>query len=396
VNGDRSDVIVAGGGAIGCAIAWRLAQRGSSVTVVERGVPGTGATAAAAGMLSPLGELRHAPALAALGFASLSLWPAFAEELHERTGIDVELRRSATLHVSLGKADDAALDEVLEAARGAGVEDMAGDAARGVGAEDMTGDAARACEPALAPSVRRAVLVTGDMRVDSRRLGHALWHAAQQDGVVFRPGVSVRRVVHDYAKARIRGVRLDDGTELLAETTVIAAGAWSGGIEGLPGRRPVFPVRGEMFAVGPAGAATMDATGGLHAQPLVTRMIHGPRGYLIPRDNGNVLVGATVDDAGFAPGPTPAGIAAMIAMAVEVAPGIAALPLLETWSGFRPATPDHMPLLGGDPALDGLIWATGHYRNGILLTPITAVRIATLVAGEPAGDLAAFAPNRFD
>lgn len=383
MNRTRSDVIVVGGGAIGCAVAWRLAQRGSSVTVVERGVPGTAATAAAAGMLSPLGELRHAPPLEALGVASLAMWPSFAGELHERTGIEIELRVAGTLHVSLGDADDAALDGVLEAAQGRGV-------------EAMTGDAARACEPALSPAVRRAVLVTGDMRVDNRRLGHALWHAAQQDGVVFRTGVRVRRVVHDYAKARIRGVRLDDGTELLAATTVIAAGAWSAGIEGIPAQRPVFPVRGEMFAVGPtSSAASGGVSGPQHAPPLVTRMIHGPRGYLIPRDNGNVLVGATVEEAGFEPGPTPVGIAMMIAMASEVAPGIARLPILETWSGFRPATPDRLPLLGGDPALDGLVWATGHYRNGILLTPITGARIAALVAGERAEDLAAFAPGRF-
>ncbi len=368
--GERTCIIV-GGGAIGCAIAWRLAQRGWSITVLERGVPGTAATAAAAGMLSPLGELRHAPALAELGVASLAAWPGFADALRAATGIDVELRPGGTLHIALREADDAALEDVHLSSRGS--------------ADALTGDEARALEPALSPAVRSAVLVHGDASVDNRRLGHALWHAAQGSGAVVRPGTEAAGLLIDAAAARVRGVRLHDGEELTAPVVVIAAGAWSARFAPAATRPPVFPVRGEMSSVGPAA----------HNRPIVGRMIHGPHGYLIPRRNGDVLVGATVDETGFAPGPTPGGIARMIAMAGELVPGIVTLPMRETWAGYRPGTPDGLPLLGPDARLAGLVWATGHFRNGILLAPITADRIAALVAGERWTDLQPFSPGRF-
>ncbi|MCI0436388.1 MAG: FAD-binding oxidoreductase, partial [Gemmatimonadetes bacterium] len=242
------DVLVVGGGAIGCAIALRLAQRAATVTLIERGVPGAAATSAAAGMLSPLGELRHAPPLARLGLASLAMWPAFADELTASTGIDVEFRRPGTLHVALSARDDAMLDDVLTA----GIEHGAG---------VLSGDEARQLEPALSTAVRRAVLSPRDACVDNRRLGHALWHAAQDAGVHVRAGARVTELLVDASSSRVRGVRLDDGSTIEAHTIVIAAGAWSGMIRGLPAHRPVRPVRGEMFSVSAGAALSSDTTG---------------------------------------------------------------------------------------------------------------------------------------
>jgi glycine oxidase len=364
-----ADVIVAGGGVIGCAVALELARRGVRVTVVERGTPGRAATWAAAGMLSPLGPPGPFRDFAAASFAR---YPAFVERLAATTGIDLDFAVGGKLHIAFDAEEVDALAAMADAGAAFG--------ARTVSAAD-----ARALEPAINAGVRGGVLVAQDGRVDSRRLGEATHAAARAAGVTFVTG-SVREVRSDARTARVTDVRLEDGTVLPAAAFVLCAGAWSATIHGLPYPLPVRPVRGQMLALAAVGP---DA-------PRLDRTVESARCYLVPRKDGRIVVGATVEEAGFAPGPTLSGVATLAAAAVEALPALADLPLLETWSGFRPGTADALPILGEDPDLPGLFYATGHYRNGILLAPITAEVIADLVTGAlPAVDVGAFGRARF-
>jgi glycine oxidase len=360
---------VAGGGVIGCAVALELARRGAGVTVVERGTPGRAATWAAAGMLSPLGPPGPFRDLAAAAFAR---YPTFVERLTTDTGIDLDYAVAGKLHVAFDAEDLDALHELANTGATFG--------ARVVGAAD-----AQALEPSLHPDVVGGLLVASDGRVDNRRLGEAAHYAARASGVMFITG-SVREVRAERRGERISGVRLEDGTVLPAGSVVISAGAWSGTIHGLPYPLPVRPVRGQMLAI---ATVAPDA-------PRLDRTIESARCYLVPRKDGRLLVGATVEETGFQPGPTLAGIAQLAAAAAEAVPALVDLPLLETWSGFRPGTADTYPIIGEDPELPGLFYATGHYRNGILLAPVTAEVIADLVTGTPpAMDVRAFGRERF-
>jgi glycine oxidase len=364
------DVVVVGAGVIGCAVAWELARRGVSVAVVDRDSPGREASWAAAGMLSPLAETGHTAALLELADASLSLYPAFVAALLADTDIDVAYRTDGCVHVALDADDEAAFAPLLAAPPAYGV-------------ERLDGPAVRTLEPALADSVRSGVLVRRDHRVDNRRLGQALWSAALGAGATFRLGATAAGVL--VAGGAACGVRLADGATLHAGIVVIAAGAWSGQLEGLPAPLPVRPVRGQMFAV----------REDLGRSPL-GRVVTGPGCYLVPRDGGLVLVGATVEEVGFRPGPTPAGIAGLAGAAVRMVPDLGGMPIAEVWSGFRPATPDGLPILGPDPDLAGLYYATGHFRNGILLAPGTAAALADALTGTlPSTPLDAFGPGRF-
>jgi glycine oxidase len=358
------DVLVIGGGVIGCSVAWGAAVRGFRVTVIERGTPGAAATSAAAGMLSPLGETDIGSPLGSLARASYDSYADFAARILGATGIDVEWRECGKLHVATSEAEENRLDVLLAAGRHDGL-------------ERLSSAEARSFEPSLSPDVRAALLITRDARVDNRRLGHAVWHAAASEGVRFRLGRNAQAVA--LSATGDHRVRLDDGSFVDAGALVIAAGAWSGTITGLP-PAPVTPVRGQMFAVSSA---------------LIRRTVHAHGCYLIARDDGRTLVGATVEHVGFTRGPTPAGIRRLLDAAIRVVPAIGSLHLLETWAGYRPGTPDDLPVLGEDPDVPRLFWATGHYRNGILLAPITAERIGAQLAGEPATGLDAFTIGRF-
>lgn len=374
---DRStaDVIVIGGGAIGCAIAWTLARRGQHVTVLESATPGREATWAAGGMLSPLGEAAHSPSFLSLASASLDLFDAFSRRLMDSTGIDVEYRMHGKLHVALDPEDEATLDRMV-AAGGP------------FGARRITAREALALEPALTERVTGAVVVERDHTVNNRYLGQALWAAATAAGADVRLGVRASGIA--ISDGTFRGVTLADGETLRSRAAVVAAGAWSGRLGGLPSPLPVRAVRGQMVAV---HASMSEVRGG---RPLIRRAIEGRHCYMIPRDSGRVLIGATVEEVGFRTGPTPAGIAAMLAAGLELVPGIADLPMTETWAGFRPGTPDRLPILGAAPDVDGLFYACGHFRNGILLAPVTAEVIADLVTGtEPTVSIDAFRAERF-
>jgi len=373
----RADVIIVGAGVIGCAIARELARRGQSVLVVERDSPGRRATWAAAGMLSPLGESGGGGPFLELADNSLARFGGFADALRQEGGIDVEYRTTGKLHVAF-PGEDAELHTLA-------TDPIAGR----FEATLLDAVAARELEPALAVEIGAALLVKRDHRVNNRLLAQALLAAAVAAGAKFRTANPVASLVTE--KGQLTGVRLASGEQLHAPHVVLAAGAWSGQMAGLPRPLPVRPVKGQMYAVD-GRVRSQD-----QASVQLRHVIYGPSCYIIPRDDGRILVGATVEDVGFQKGPTPRGIATLMAAAARVVPALADLPLVETWAGFRPATPDDLPVLGLEPALRGLLYATGHYRNGILLAPVTAHCIAELVVhGRSDVDISAFSIERFE
>jgi len=366
-----ADVIVVGGGAIGLACARAVAASGRSVVVLERARAGEEATRAAGGMLSPLGESPGPGALLDLGLESLAAWPAFAAELRDQSGVDVDLRLEGKLLLALAEDQAPSLQARREWIVRAGQR-----------AEWWDGAELGRREPGAARGVA-GLLLPQEGQVDNRALPKALRGAADRAGVRVREGIGVAALLA--RGTRVRGVRLDDGAELGADVVILAAGAWSGGLVGLPRALPVRPVKGQMIA--------LDAPG---SGPLIRTVVETDACYVIPRGTGGLVwVGATSEEVGFQRGTTAAARRALRAAAVCAVPELARARELEAWDGFRPATPDGLPVLGPDPDLHGLVHATGHYRNGILLTPITAHLIASAVAGAPDPRLAAFAPERF-
>lgn len=367
------DVVVIGGGAIGCATARELARRGARVVVVERDTPARAATWAAGGMLSPLAEAAEPGRFLDFALVSLERFPGLVAALREETGVEIEYRDNGKLLVAL---DDDGLAR-LEA--GYAWRRETGQPVTWLGAED-----ARRIEPALSPETRAAILLENDHRVDNRQFGHALWLAAKRAGVEFRLGAPALRVDRSADGSRATGVTLLDGESIAAGAVVLAAGAWSGQIAGVPRRVPVVPVRGQILAL-------------RTVPPPLDRVVLGAGAYLVPRGNGHLIVGATAERAGFRIECTAGGIARLLGSATALVPGLVDAPIVETWAGLRPGTPDERPILGPDPDVSGLFYATGHYRNGILLTPITAELVADAVLGTaPAGAFEGFAPDRFD
>lgn len=367
-----TDVVVVGGGIVGCAVARSAALAGLDVDVVERGEPGGEATRAAGGMLSPLAEADGPGPFLDLGIESLRRYPSFVRAVEEESGCTVD-------YLECGKLE-LALDEVSERRRR---RHLAWLRERGFAAGWLEPKAVRGREPALAGDLRGALHLEDEAQVDNRRLGPAVAAAAEAAGVRIRTGREVRKVTDE--AGRITGVELDEGSRIPASRVVVAAGAWSGRLEGLPRPLPVRPVRGQMLALRP-GADTLSA------------VIDTSRAYLIPRRHGPVVVGSTMEEAGFQAETTAEGIGGLLDAAMDAAPGLARASLVEVWAGLRPGTPDDLPVLGEDPALEGLFYATGHFRNGILLAPVTASCLVPLLTGDgrPPVDLAPFRPDRFD
>jgi len=352
------DVVVIGGGIVGLSIAWRARTRGLRVAVLDRGAFGEGASCAAAGMLAPGAEADAGEReLLAAGLASVALWPAFAAELEAASGVAVGLRASGTLIV----ARDADEAEWLERERALREE-------LGVPVERLLGSAARRREPALAPGVRLALDVPGDLSVDPRAVVAALAAACERAGVVLRPHEEV--VAHD-----ARSVTVAGGARIAAGRVVLATGAWAGA--------PVRPVKGQILRLrDPEGPG------------LVDRVVRFEHGYLVPRGDGRYVLGATMEERGFDTTVTAGGVRELLQEAQLIVPGLDELILEESMAGLRPATPDNAPLVG--ERADGTLIAAGHHRNGILLAPFTAAAIVALLAGEAApSELAAFAPARF-
>jgi glycine oxidase len=366
-----TDVAVAGGGLIGLSIAWRAARRGLSVTVVDD-APGTGASAAAAGMLAPVTEAgyREEPLLR-LGLASLERWPAFAAELEAAAGRPVGLRTVGTLVVGFDDDDVRALDAL-----------HAFQLELGLAAERLTPRNARHREPSLTPRVRGGLLVGGDHSVDGRAVHTALLAAAEATGVALvRDRVS--ELVVDGGRAA--GLRLTGGRTVAAGSVVLALGARSGQLPGVP-PLPVRPVKGQILRL--AGAdGLLDGT--------VRALVRGRQVYLVPYGGDRLVVGATTEDRGFDPTVTAGGVHDLLHDAIDVVPGTSELELVETLARWRPGTPDNAPLLGPS-SLPGLVLATGHHRNGVLLTPVTAEATAELLAGGALPGVAVpFSADRF-
>jgi glycine oxidase len=367
-----ADVVVVGGGVIGLGIAWRAAQAGITVTVVDQ-APGRGASWAAAGMLAPVTEVHYGEQpLLRLNLDAAASWPAFAAELEAASGRGIGYRRCGTLTVARDADDNAALDDLYRFQLRCGLQ-----------VERLRSRDCRRLEPGLAPGVRGGVLAAGDHQVDNRALVQALLTACRRAGVALLAGRAAELLVDG---ERVVGVRLADGERLAGGTVVLAAGCWSGGLRGLAaGLLPrVRPVKGQLLHLrGPA------------SEPLCQRNLRGLEVYVVPRADGRVVVGATVEEQGFDTRVTAGAVHDLLRAALEVLPDVAELELVETVAGLRPGSPDNAPLLG--PAgQDGLVVATGHYRNGILLTPVTAAAVAELLAtGKTPEAIAPFSPGRF-
>ncbi len=368
------DLVVVGGGVIGLAVAWRVAQRGLRTVLLERGGIGSGASGVAAGMLAPSSEAVFGEQLLlALNLDSARRWPAFAAELAERSGLDPGYRRCGTLLA----ARDADAAVALE-------RELAFRESLGLAVERLLPSRARDLEPALAPTVRAAAVAPDDHAVDPRRVLAALAAALRAAGGELREGTEVTGL--DTSGDRATGVRLAGGERLTAGAVVVAAGAWSGSLAGLPdgARVPVRPVKGQLLRLRD------------HAGPgLLERVLRTEDFYVVPRGDGGYVLGATVEDRGFDEAVTAGGLHDLLRDAVEVVPGITELELEEARAGLRPGTPDNAPAIG--PAeLDGLHWATGHYRHGVLLAPLTADLVVDGVTDvPPRADAALLAPGRF-
>jgi glycine oxidase len=356
-GGKKPRVAIIGAGVIGLGIAWRLAGR-ATVEVFDRGAAGSGASHAAAGMLAACCEAEPGEEdLVSLGRDSQARWPGFADELFCTSDIDVELRREGTLVLALTADDQAEIGHQLEFQQ----------QKLGLPLQWLSAAETRAREPHLAGKIAGAVFSPQDHQVDNRKLAQALRVAAERAGVTIQEHRPVKEI--SVRGGRATGVVLDDGTIVPADIVVLAAGAWSRGIGGLPPDRrpPVRPVKGQMLAL------QMDA-----GSPLLNHVLWAPGVYLVPRRDGRLIVGGTVEEKGFDETITAGGLLTLLEAAWRAVPAIEELPVAEIWVGHRPGSRDDAPILGRGP-LDGLFYATGHHRNGILLTPVTADAMARLI-----------------
>jgi glycine oxidase len=366
-------VAVIGGGAIGLGVGWRLAAAGCSVDVFDRGEAGRGASWAAGGMLAAGAEAEPGEDdLLALNLLSQRLWPGFAEELREASGVDVEMRREGTMTIGLTADDLGRLRHTQALQRAVGVE-----------TEWLSGAEARRREPFLSPNVAGALFSPGDHQVENRLVVQALRAAFLRAGGRLHERAEVTRV--EVEGERLRAVHAA-GERREVDAAVLAAGAWSRRVPGLPeeARPPVRPVKGQMLALGmPAG------------EPLLRHVVWTPGAYLIPRLDGRLLVGATVEERGFDETVTAGGLLSLLESAWRALPGVEELPVVETWVGFRPTSRDDAPVLGPS-GVEGLTLATGHHRNGILLTPVTADLVSRhVLTGEVPDAIAPFGIGRF-
>ncbi|WP_223291012.1 glycine oxidase ThiO [Streptomyces avicenniae] len=376
-GGTAYDAVVVGGGLIGLVTAWRAAGRGLRTAVADPR-PGGGAALVAAGMLAAVTELHHGEErLLEPALASAARWPDFAAELAEVTGTDVGHRSCGTLQVALDADDRAQLREsqLLQERHG-------------LGTRWLTGRECRRLEPMLAPGVRGGLRVDGDHQADPRRLVAALLTACERAGVTLHRSAAVRLTV---AGDRATGVVLADGTRLVAERTVLAGGSRSGELAGVPPgvAVPVRPVKGQILRL------RMPRARPPFLSRTVRAVVRGEQVYLVPRVSGELVLGATVEERGWDTEVTAGGVYGLLRDAHELLPGLTELPLVEARAGLRPVSPDNAPLLG-PTALPGLLLATGHGRNGVLLAPLTGDALAdTLTTGELPGEARPFAARRF-
>lgn len=361
------DAIFVGGGAIGLACAWRAAQRGARVAVLERAAPGAGATGVAAGMLAPVGELTFGePELLELTLEAARMYPDFVAEVEAASGASTGYARTGALHVALDGDEAAQMRRIHELQRSLELE-----------AEWLPPSRCRELEPGLTPSFHGGVNAPGEAAIDPRALARALAAALRAEGGELRTECEV--VDGIFEGERLTGVRTAGGEELRAEHVVLATGAWAGATAWLPerARPPVRPVKGEVVELRSREGAA----------PPAARIVCSERVYLVPRPDGRLIVGATVEERGFDTAVSAGGVLELLREAYRLLPEIAEMELVDAIAGLRPGTPDNLPRVGPG-TIEGLLLATGHYRNGILLAPLAAERIAAELNGESANDVA--------
>jgi glycine oxidase len=354
------DAIIVGGGVIGLSCAWQASRRGAQVAVLDRAERPAGATNVAAGMLAPVGELSFGePELLELTLAAARLYPEFVAALEAATGESTGYARQGAIHVALDRDEAAQLRRVHDLQRSLDLE-----------AEWLPPRRCRELEPGLTPSFHGGVFAAGEAAVDPRALTRALVAALVAEGSEPRTGCEVADGV--FEGERLAGVRTAAGEELRADAVVLCAGAWSGQTAWLPehARPPVRPVKGQVLELrAPDG------------EPPCQRILASERVYLVPRPDGRLVVGATSEEQGFDTTVLAGGVHELLREAYRLLPDVAEMELVGALAGLRPGTPDNLPLIGPG-AIDGLLLATGHYRNGILLAPLTAEWIAADLAGQ--------------
>jgi glycine oxidase len=360
------DVVIVGGGIVGCAIALRLRDRGLGVTVVDRGEPGRETSWAAGGILAPQVEAHGPGPFIDLMRAGVARWRGFADELRAKSGVDVGFRQDGTLQLAFDDDEAAALEAIARWQRGAGLP-----------VEVVDARALATLEPALGDA-RLALRFADGQQVDTRAAVSALVSACVRAGVRFVRS-EARRLRHD--ERRVLGVDTDDGPRDAAHV-VVSAGAWSSRLDGVPlPPSAVTPVRGQMIEL-------------RAPSPPVRHVVFGAGGYLVPRADGRVLIGSTEERVGFAKEVTAAGLGTLCARAARLCPTLASLPVADHWAGLRPASADALPYIGATP-LTGLWLCTAHFRNGILLAPLSGEIVAALVTGDTVPiDTTALSPSR--
>lgn len=373
-----ADVAIVGGGVIGLAVARSLALRGlRRVLLLERSALGAESSSAAAGMLAPQAEADCADDFFDFSCRSRDMYPDFAASLRAETGIDIELDTTGTLYLAFNEEDTLELRQRYEWQSKAGL-----------AVEKFDPETARLFEPSIAVNVQAALRFSRDMQVENRRLISALAVSNEQLGVTLETGVAVTSLKVE--RGRLYGIETSRGF-VATETVVIASGAWTSEIGLTIERNPdkavpavrIEPVRGQMLC--------------FEANPRIcSHVIYSPRGYIVPRSDGRLLAGSTTEHAGFDKRVTGQGVAQIMSAALEISPNIGALPMIDQWAGLRPRAADGLPVLGPCAEIGGLFYATGHYRNGILLTPITGELIAgAIVDRAVCADLKKFSPDRF-
>jgi glycine oxidase len=364
-------VIIIGGGIAGCATAVELALRGASVTLVERNQPGVGATGASAGMLAPQYEANASGPAFQFGVACREAYPAFAERLQKLATWEIGFRVDGMLVANRTPEEEDETHRELLLQEAAGLE-----------GEILYPTDARRIHGAISRDVHSWLWLPREAQVDSQRLAVALADAVQTAGVRLVRSARATAVITE--GARVTGVEMEDGRKLGAPWVVMAAGAWSGEIEGIPTYLPVRPVRGQILRLLPP-----------HPLPWTLVCSHQGR-YLVPRVNGTVLVGSTMEEVGYDDRVTEEGRLILADAASSLVPVLGDATIVEAWAGLRPISPDGWPILGPDPELDGLLYATGHGRNGILFAPLTGRAVADLILdGETDVAWEAFRIDRF-
>jgi len=368
-----ADVVIVGGGVIGLTIARALAKRGArDVVLIEKDHPGLEASWAAGGILGAQAEADQIDDFFRLACASRDLYPSFADSLKEETGMDVELDKTGTLYLAFTAEDEYEMRQRYE-----------WQASEGLPVEWLSRGEARRLEPIISRKARCALRFPDDWQVENRRLAEALVKANEKLGVKLITECEVKALHCE--DGSVAGVESSLGS-ISAPVVVLAAGAWTSLIESTGAPLPkieVEPVRGQMLC--------------FEAQPPIAHhVLYSSLGYLVPRRDGRILAGSTTEFVGFDKDVTIDAVREIRAMALEIAPVLDDSPLVDSWSGLRPCAQDGLPVIGPHEEVEGLFYATAHYRNGILLAPITGELIADIVTGVPTSSLfAAFSPNRF-